>query len=506
MGLQHSARLRKHEVEALLHLPPGKLDRLLAEAQDFPRGERKEVNSMQRALGEKAYRWWDGSAVYAWAATTPRFRDHGAILLNPAVEARSSAPGKWIGFQPTSQGPAMDWETGLGVIRLLHTTHRGAATAMAEELAEVPDAQGVVTVCSLFGDIGATGPALIAADTAQPQLEYEAQWGTVTKLVGQRLPWWPALLRRADVISQWSPGAPVTIAELLPDEEEMTLRGAAGIKWPVPDVQTALTDLANALRNQRVDSVNRDSRIFSENGATPDGAPLLVAARHPTEGFPLPRTDDRELLAQGWRVLASSQLFEAYEPLAIVMRSDPTVLPFGAKVKVSDRSLAARHWAKQLRPCDPSALHAVLADDAKDVTFHMDPSTGTPAVRTRTLNGDEWIFLAPLRLPGRRAQLKSVILDDTVWVSTTDGRIYPAPHPPYEHLWWGYGAGDRPTEAAWVIAQLLDDLSSHVTLADHWASAPQGLTKLLNHPHQSSTELPRSALELARAQQNEDLA
>ncbi|WFB05590.1 hypothetical protein LRS74_00060 [Streptomyces sp. LX-29] len=314
MGVLHSVDLRKHEVEALLHLAQGELDHLLEEADDFPPGEREHLDAFQRARGEKAHWRWDGSAVYVWAATHHRFCDHGAVLLNPALKARTFAPGKWIGFQPTSQGPATDWETDLGVIRILHTTRRAAAAAMAEELSEVADAQGVVTVCSLFGDIGATGPALIAADTAQPQLEYEAQWGTVTKLVGQRLPWWPGLLRRADVISQWSPGAPVTIAELLPEEEETSLREAAGPWRSFPEVQTALTDLANSLHNQRVDSVNSDTRIFGEYGTSPDGAPLLIAAHHPTEGYPLPRTDDRDLLTRGCRLSRPASFSKPMSP------------------------------------------------------------------------------------------------------------------------------------------------------------------------------------------------
>lgn len=503
LGAGHSADLRKHEVEALLHLAEGELDQLLEEVEDFPRPEREQLNAFQQARGQKAHWYWEGSAVYVWAATHHQFCDRGAVLRNPALRSRTFAPGKWVGFQPTSQGPAMDWETDLGVIRILHTTGRAAASALAEELAEVADAQGVVTVCSLYGDIGATGPALIAADTAQPQLEYEAQWGTVTKLVGQRLPWWPDLLRRADVISQWSPGAPVTHAELLPDEEETILREAADLWRRVPGAQAALTDLANSLRNQRIDSINSDIRIFGKHGTSSDGAPLLIAAHHPADGCPLPRTDDRDVLAEGWRALASSQSFEAYESLNIAMLRDPTLLPFGTRTEVNDNSPAARRWATQLRPCAPSALHAILADDAQDVTFHTDYSTGIPAVRIRSTRQGVWVFLAPLWLPDSRARLRSVILDRTVWVTTTDNMIYPAPCTRHDHLWWGHGYGDRPTEAAWVISQLLDDLGAEISLADHWRQAPKGLTELLSRPHPPGTEISRSALELARTHQHE---
>ncbi|QKZ17624.1 hypothetical protein [Streptomyces chartreusis] len=426
------------------------------------------------------------------------------MLLDPSLDTRAVAPGKWLGFQPTSQGPAMDWETDLGVVRIVHTTRRGAACAMAEELAEDTGAQGVITVCALFGDIGFSGPALIAADTAQPPLEYETQWGLITRLVGQPLPWWPSALRRSDVISKWSPDAPVTLAEVLPDEKETTLRQAATVRWPDDSAKTALVDLANSLRNRGIGSLDSEIRIFGEHGGHPHGDPLLIAARHRTEGYPLPRTDDRDVLAAGWRTIASSQLFEAYEPMEIGMHYATDLLPFGPHTKVRTHGPAARRWGQQLTACTPTALHAVLANDAQDVTFYTDGTTGIPVVRNGSSRDGTWVFLAPLRLPDQGAPLKSVILEDTVWIQTTDGRIHPGPCTPGEHLWWGPGGGDRPTEAAWVISQLMDDISTQVSLTDHWHHAPTGLRKLLNQTRRYGTELPRAVLEHARTQQADD--
>lgn len=500
-----TAFLRRHEVERLLQLAKGELEHLLEGGEDFPRGSREHLGQLDRALGKEAHWRWDGGSVYVWAASSSRFRERGAKLLDPALETRAVAPGTWIGFQPTSQGPAMDWETDLGVVRILHTTRRGAASAMAEELAEGAGSQGVITVCALYGDIGFSGPALVSADTAQPPLEYEAQWGLVTRLVGHPLPWWPSELRRSDVISQWTPGVTVTIAEVLPDERESTLRKAASFWWPDDAAQTALTDLANSLRNQRISSLNSEIRIFGEHGAHPHGDPLYIAARHRTEGYPLPRTSDRDVLAAGWRTIASSRFFEAYEPLEIGMHCDPGLLPFGPHTEVSARGPATRRWAQQLAPCAPTALHAVLANDAQDVTFYTDPATGIPVVRKGSSRQGAWVFLAPLRLPDRDARLRSVILEDTVWIQTADGRIYPGPCTPGDHLWWGPGGGDQPTEAALVISQLLDDPGAEVSLADRWSQAPRGLTKLLNQSHRYGTELPRAALEYARAQQDNDV-
>ncbi|MGW7072157.1 hypothetical protein ACWGII_25870 [Streptomyces sp. NPDC054855] len=501
---RNMAYLRRHEVEKLLHLEKGELDRLLEDDEDFPQGSREHHDPFELALDKEPPVTWDGGAVYIWAARSSRFRERGAVLLAPSLRTQPVAPGKWLGFQPTSQGPAMDWETDLGVIRIVHTTRHGAACAMAEELAEEAGTQGVITVCALFGDIGFSGPALIAADTAQPSLEYEAQWGLVTRLVGQPLPWWPHALRRSDVISQWSPGAPVTLAEVLPDEKEITLRQAATVRWPDGAAKTALVDLANSLRNQDISSLAREIHIFSEDGGHPHGDPLLIAARHRTEGYPLPRTDDRDLLAAGWHTIASSQLFEAYEPMQIGLYYASDLLPFGPHTTVRSRGPAARRWGQQLTACTPTAVHAVLADDAQDVTFYTDHTTGIPVVRKGPSRDGSWVFLAPLQLPEQGAQLESVILEDTVWIQTTDGRIHPGPCTHGAHLWWGPGGGDRPTEAAWVISQLMDDISTHVTLTDHWRHAPAGLTKLLNQTRAHGTELPRAELEHARTQQADD--
>ncbi|MEW2626350.1 hypothetical protein [Streptomyces sp. NPDC048106] len=501
MAGRNMAYLRRHEVEKLLHLDKGELDRLLEEDEGFPEASREHHSLFDQALGKEPPVTWDGGSVYIWAARSNRFRERGAVLLDPALGTRSVAPGKWLGFQPTSQGPAMDWDTDLGIVRIVHTTRHGAACAMAEELAKDFGAQGVITVCALFGDIGFSGPALIAADTAQPFLEYETQWGLVTRLVGQPLPWWPRALRRSDVISQWSPGAPVTLAEVLPAEKETTLRRAATVRWPDDAAKTALVDLANSLRNHDIDSLDSEIRIFAEHGGHPHGDPLLIAARHRTEGYPLPRTDDRDLLAAGWRTIASSQLFEAYEPMEIGMHYAADLLPYGPCTEVRLRGPAARRWGQHLTACTPTAVHAVLAGDAHDVTFYTDRTTGIPIVRKGSSRDGTWVFLAPLQLEDQGAQLESVILEDTVWVQTADGRIHPGPCTPGDHLWWGPGGGDRPTEAAWVISQLMDDISTRVSLADHWHHAPAGLTKLLNETRRYGTELPRAVLEHARTQQ-----
>ncbi|MFI1386714.1 hypothetical protein [Embleya sp. NPDC020886] len=98
------------------------------------------------------------------------------------------------------------------------------------------------------------------------------------------------------------------------------------------------------------------------------------------------------------------------------------------------------------------------------------------------------------------AALAGVTLHGTVWVTTTDGLVHPAPCDPGSgnHPWWGDGWGDRPTEAACVVDRLLDDIGADADLHEHWRHAPAGLTHLLNREHPDGTELTRAALLHAR--------
>ncbi|MFI9307362.1 hypothetical protein [Streptomyces triculaminicus] len=151
--------------------------------------------------------------------------------------------------------------------------------------------------------------------------------------------------------------------------------------------------------------------------------------------------------------------------------------------------------------CDPTAAHAALAGDRPVDAFFVDPLTDTPALRTVRDGAPALRFYAPLALPSTGAELASVVLDDTVWVKTSDGQVHPAPCTPNEHLWWGDGWGDKPSEAATVITTLLDDLGATVDLREHW-KAPRGLTALLEQQTKGGrTELHRHTLLHARMTQ-----
>ncbi|MGW7064943.1 hypothetical protein ACWGHM_41535 [Streptomyces sp. NPDC054904] len=392
----------------------------------------------------------------------------------------------------------MDWHTDLGIIRILHSTEYEAATEAAGSLARSGNKENVATVCALFGDVGLRGPALIAADTAHPAIEYEASWGDIGELVGQVLPWWPSLLRQAPLIREWKPGvAPVEIEVPANDDERILRRAAANLDFDVTS-RAAATDMANTIRNERVQHTDLEVRIFCKEGYGETPNQVIAGAVPDIRHHPLPVVDDRELVEPGWQKVALRTDSDAVAALEVALGREPDLLPFGAvtDVPITPGTISSR-WTRRLTMCDPTAAHAVLARGAKAEAFLIDPLTGTPVLRTTTDGGKPVLrFYAPLSLPGG-GKLAKIVLHHTVWVVTSDGHIHPAPCAPTEHLWWGDGWGDRPSEAAAVINQLLDRLDATIHLDEHW-KAPKGLVDLFNETHESGTEISRAALLQAR--------
>ncbi|WP_275562439.1 hypothetical protein [Streptomyces sp. 5-6(2022)] len=57
------------------------------------------------------------------------FAHRGAVLLRPLPQ--DPARGRWLGYKDTVRGPALDWRTDLGVIRLVHCGDSKAAGDVA---------------------------------------------------------------------------------------------------------------------------------------------------------------------------------------------------------------------------------------------------------------------------------------------------------------------------------------------------------------------------------------
>ncbi|MFD7163733.1 hypothetical protein [Streptomyces violascens] len=347
--------------------------------------------------------------------------------------------------------------------------------------------------------MGIRGPALVAADTARPGIEYEADWSDVAALAGQDLPWWPGTLRLAQLIRQWQPGSPATVVEVPASNSEKTLRRAAGNDTFDVTARAAATDMANSIRNDRIDHTAHNVEIFCKDGYGEKPNPVVAGAMPDATRHPLPCDGDRQDLKAGWHKLALSSHPDAVAALEIAIGRDPDLLPFGAvtEILVQPGTISDR-WTSRLTICDPTAAHAVLAQDDRAEAFFLDPLTDMPVLRTPRKDGKQlWRFHAPLSLPADGAELASVVLYHTVWITTSDGHVHPAPCTATEHLWWGDGWGDRPSEAAAVIDTLLNDLGTTVNLDQHW-KAPKGLVALFNEEHKQGAELTRSTLLHAR--------
>jgi hypothetical protein len=211
MGVSDSY-LSRTEVQQLLGINSCGLWRLVRKYDDFPQPTEPPHDPFAVFRDKKQpEEVWSAFHVYRWAAKTPEFAHRGAVLLRPLPE--DVPPGQWAGYKDTLRGPALDWHTALGTIRIVHSTDRKVATEVATVTADSRNPDGVVTVCALYGDMSFRGPALVAADTAHPGIEYEVDWGDVATLARQDLPWWPELLRLPQLIREWKPGAPVVVVE-----------------------------------------------------------------------------------------------------------------------------------------------------------------------------------------------------------------------------------------------------------------------------------------------------
>lgn len=493
MGVSHSY-LTRVEVQQLLGVNTFGMWRLARKYDKFPKPTEKPYSPFNRQEPQEV---WDGTEVYSWAAGTEEFAHRGAVLLRPLPEV--PAPGRWLGYKDTVRGAALDWHTELGVIRLVHCTGSKSASDVASAVAGNGNTDGVVTVCALYGDMGVHGPALVAADPARPGIEYEASWGDVAALVGQVLPWWPDLLRLPRIIREWKPGVQATVVEVpFNDNEKILRRAAANDVFDVTS-RMAARDMANSIRNNRIDHTNHEIETFCKDGYGETPNQVVAGAVPDIRHHPLPCDGDREALQVGWHKLALHTHPDAVAALEVAVGREPDLLPFGAVTEIPVRpGTVSDRWTRRLTMCDPTAAHAVLAQDSKAEAFFIDPLTDMPVLRTPGDDGKQvWRFYAPLSLPAGGAELASVVPHHTVWVTTSDGHVHPAPCTPTEHLWWGDGWGDRPSEAAAVVDQLLDDLGATVDLHQHY-NAPKGLTALFNEEHKKGAELTRAALLHAR--------
>jgi hypothetical protein len=95
------------------------------------------------------------------------------------------------------------------------------------------------------------------------------------------------------------------------------------------------------------------------------------------------------------------------------------------------------------------------------------------------------------------APLSEVTLSgSTVWIRTSDGRLWLAPSLPGRGLSWGY-SGSGPIALAAFLGRLLDDITGRPTA---YEDPPPGLLSLIRDtPQQGTTTYSRAQLLAARA-------
>ncbi|MFI2078509.1 hypothetical protein [Streptomyces triculaminicus] len=122
MGVS-SSYLTRVEVQQLLGVNAFGMWRLVWKYDKFPTPTVKPYSPFNRQEPEEVR---GGTEVYSWAARTAEFAHRGAVLLRPLPE--EPALGSWLGYRDTLRGPALDWRTDLGVIRIVHCDDSKAAT------------------------------------------------------------------------------------------------------------------------------------------------------------------------------------------------------------------------------------------------------------------------------------------------------------------------------------------------------------------------------------------
>ncbi|MFJ1869418.1 hypothetical protein ACIOD1_33015 [Streptomyces sp. NPDC088097] len=416
-----SSYLTKLEVQRMLGVNAFGMWRLARKCEKFPKPDQKA----RRPVSQDSEEVWGGTQVYSWAAATAEFAHRGALLLRPLPH--EPAPGRWAGYRDTPHGPAMDWDTDLGTIRILHSTEHEAATEAASALARSGNKDGIATVCALFGDVGFRGPALVAADTAHPAIEYEASWGDVGELVGQVLPWWPGLLRQSTLIREWRPGAAPTEVEVPANDDERILRRAAANPHFDVTSRAAATDMANTIRNERIQHTALEVRIFCKEGYGETPNQVVAGAVPDTRRHPLPVVEDRELVRPGWQKVALRTDSGASGKLWHTTYNGTTWSePKLAAVLTPHKGLALASYGGR--------LHAVYVNDQSD------RSTRDRRLRHVTFDVTSWS--APTILDGFQGIYQPALLTYRVAGQETDT----PPHGPLRQDRLTRGSGTQPQQ------------------------------------------------------------
>jgi hypothetical protein len=208
----------------------------------------------------------------------------------------------------------------------------------------------------------------------------------------------------------------------------------------------------------------------------------------------VPAKLDEQVKRLGWRSILERQDTLAEQCVMTAMAWDGgKTFAFSHRERVDpDKSPWAAEWASRLAPAPRTAIYRALGGNDADGQPLVDPMTDTPVLRDE--EGVLWLA-APQRLPAS-APLAELILQDPIWIRTSDGVLYPAPRDSYFGISWGY-PGSGPGSLALLVNALLDDITAQAP-ADINGAPPQ-LEKVLQKKWPAGTVLTREQLLGARA-------
>ncbi|RVX39157.1 hypothetical protein EDD27_1504 [Nonomuraea polychroma] len=432
---------------------------------------------------------WRESDVYRWAAT------HAARELASRIPVTywpdATAPAPYDGSHRMERATLLCWHTQLGPLWLVWPDPEYAhETALQRARYEVgAEAAAIVAVRS---DFTAFGPALqaILPDTG---VVYEPAWPQLSRILGQPAPYWPYMLRIGDLLTAWRPAAAKASAATIPELNVVPLLRLAAVLDDGSPAQQVLVNLARIAQHRASTSAEGDLQMLAD--AVEPGTTVVAAI--PLNVPDVDSSDlDEAVRRVGWLEILGRDDILALQCVQEAMKWDGgDDFPYSNPETIDTRTTCGAEWARRLVPSTRTAAFEIMHHGHwtdGDAGCLIDPETDAPVMRTPTGNMDTAI---PRRLPAS-SPLAEIILDQTIWVRTQDGILYPAPKHSYYGLSWGY-PGVGPGTLALLIHHLLDDINAPG--ARGASGAPEGLDALTETDWPKGTVLSRAQLEASRA-------
>ncbi|MFC9925853.1 hypothetical protein [Streptomyces sp. NPDC127190] len=459
---------------------------------------------------------WPAQGFARWLARRhPELSGAVPALLRPAPDTKPDYLG---GRYAASDEVGHDrehfaglWRTGAGVVAVVYP--RGHVRTPRDLLEFHADAVTVVVVQTQY-DL--YGPALEAVDRDRPELPYEPRWSEIAAHIGTQVPWWPVELRRPEHLLGWRPGDRPAPVDVVTSPSWEPLYELARAEPEGSAVRGACFTIGHEIRTRSAESAEHEvTGILEKRARHPrtaaERAAMVLPAVPATEDPGRSETVPADVVARGLAELCARTDDEAVECLEQISMWSGEHFPFGGVFSIvrSRVTREAAEWINRLRRVSPTAIHRLWTrDGATPVGAFVDPVTGSPVVAFKGRFGSRdrreisYLGSAPKRLPAGSV-LKEVVLDDPIWVRTTDGVLYPAPSMDAPGLSWGY-RGSGPRTLATCVGRLLDDGSAHAVTYGTDRDDEPGLTAYFTLGHKPGTRIPRRRLEAARASATPD--